>query len=87
MTQINDCIATVFEKNENLLNRITTLMEATCRGVSPLWFLFITAGLPGDDRRPLAAKPDGDLQLAVLPTDGLSGCPFLRLPGLREAAG
>lgn len=64
-----------------------------CSGVSPLWFLFITAGLPGDSRRPVAAMLDGDLRRAEPPGDGLSAAFLVRLPlllwlaGLREAAG
>lgn len=76
----------MFEDPLSLPPTHSTLIAARCSGVSPLWFLFITAGLP------VLGRPCGERR--VLSTEGL--CPgssltvaslLPKFPGLARTRG
>lgn len=60
----------------DLFKNLSTFIAARCNRVSPLWFLFITAGLAELGRPTVAPRVQGDF-LQVARTEGLSPCSSL----------
>lgn len=72
-----ECKKKEWRRGINLFRNLSTFIAARCSRVSPLWFLFITAGLPELARPTDAAWELGDFLPGV--AEGLSLCPPLEL--------